>query len=173
MARDGAAREQHGVTVRRRLGDAARAGHAAGAGHVLDHHLLAEDLGEPRRHDAADRVDRTAGRIGNDERHRPDRPILGGGRRGRRERDGGSACRNGGSGEDRAQRSAHGGLRRCGMKRNGNSRNSPACSRNRAGRHHRLVPIGAKIRSGRDPMVRDASLRDAPHHEDRGGKTSS
>src|SRR5215211_3643049 len=27
--------------------------------------------------------------------------------------------------------------------------------------------IGAKIRSERDPVVRDASLRDAPHHEDR------
>ena len=76
MARDGAAREQHGVTVRRRLGDAARAGHAAGAGHVLDHDLLAEDFAQPRGENARERVDRAAGGVRHDHGHRAGRPIL-------------------------------------------------------------------------------------------------
>ena len=37
------------VAVGRRLGDARRAGHAAGAADVLDDHLLAEQLGQARR----------------------------------------------------------------------------------------------------------------------------
>ena len=61
---NGAAGEEHGVAVGRRLGDAARAGHAAGAGDVLDHHLLAEDFAQARRENAPQRIDRAARGVG-------------------------------------------------------------------------------------------------------------
>ena len=68
--------EHEGVAVGRRVGDALRAGHAAGAADVLDDHLLAEDFAHALRDDAAEHVGRAAGRERNDHRHRPGRIVL-------------------------------------------------------------------------------------------------
>src|SRR5438128_2539259 len=60
------------------------------AGPVLDHHLLAERFGQPRRHQAAGHVDVAAGGEGNQELDRTVRPILGVGGAGEtKERKGG------------------------------------------------------------------------------------
>ncbi len=73
---DGAARQQQRVAVGRRLGDALRPGHAAGAADILDDELLAEDLADARAEDARDGVDRPAGRIRHDKVDRACRPAL-------------------------------------------------------------------------------------------------
>src|SRR5499426_3687441 len=65
-----------GVPFGKESEGAARAGHAAGAGDVLDHHLLAEDFAQPRRENAPERIDRAAGGVGHDQGHRPRRPVL-------------------------------------------------------------------------------------------------
>jgi hypothetical protein len=57
----------HGVAVGSGAGDELGGDIAAGAGLVLDDHLLAPDLREPRADDAADAVDAAAGREGHDE----------------------------------------------------------------------------------------------------------
>ena len=64
------------IAVRRRARDAERAGHAARAADVLDHHLLAEDFAHALRHGAAVAVDRAAGGIRHHQRERPRRPVL-------------------------------------------------------------------------------------------------
>ena len=85
VVRVGADRAEHErVAVGRGLGDAVRAGHAAGAADVLDHHLLAEDFGQPRRQHAAEHVDRAAGGERHHHGHRPVGAVLrrgGGGER--------------------------------------------------------------------------------------------
>ena len=53
------------ITVGRGLRHAACAGHAAGAADVFDDHLLSEDLRQPRRQHASDRIGRPAGGVGN------------------------------------------------------------------------------------------------------------
>ncbi len=53
------------------LGDDIDADSAAGAGPVLDHHLLAELLAERLRHEACDHVGSGAGREGHDDTDRP------------------------------------------------------------------------------------------------------
>ncbi len=74
--------EQEHRAVGRRLGDARGAVHAAGAADILDDHLLAEPLGQLLRHQAADEIDRAAGRERHHHGDRPRRPVL---------RDGGTA----------------------------------------------------------------------------------
>ncbi len=73
---NGAAREQDRVTVGRCLGGAARPGHAARAGDVFDHDLLAEDFAQSRRENPPQRIDRPARRVGHDHGDRPVRPVL-------------------------------------------------------------------------------------------------
>ena len=68
--------EQERIAVGRRLDRGVDADRAAGAGAVLDEHLLAEPArdvfaGEPR-----DEVEPAAGRERHDEAHRPVRPVL-------------------------------------------------------------------------------------------------
>ncbi len=63
------------IAVGRRLGDAGGAGHAAGAAHILDHHLLAQEFAQTRRQDAPDRVHRPARREGHHHGDRRGRPI--------------------------------------------------------------------------------------------------
>ena len=65
-----------GMAVVRRLGDARRAGGAAGAGDVLDHHRLAEAVGDGSPDNAAEHVGLATGRERNHERDGPSRPIL-------------------------------------------------------------------------------------------------
>jgi hypothetical protein len=85
--------EQERVAVRGRACDPRRAGDAAGAGNILDHHLHAEALAHARRDDARDHVGRAAGRVRHDHTDRPCRPLLRGGRNDRgREQDCGCQC---------------------------------------------------------------------------------
>jgi hypothetical protein len=65
--------EEHRVAVGRGLRRGVDADVARGAGAVVDHDLLAEQLGEPRLHDAADEVRRAARGERNDH---PDRTIC-------------------------------------------------------------------------------------------------
>ena len=69
--RDGAdVAEEDGVAVGRGLRRRVQADVARGAGAVLDHDLLAEQLGQARLQDAADEVRRAAGRERHDHAHR-------------------------------------------------------------------------------------------------------
>ena len=70
------AAEHHRVAVRLGIGDALGTGHATGAADVLDDDLLAEQFAHALRHDAADRVLRSAGGERNDHRHGARREIL-------------------------------------------------------------------------------------------------
>jgi len=79
------AAEHHGVTVGLGLRDTLRSGHAAGAADVFDHDRLPEQFTHALRHDAADRVLRSAGGERNNHRYRARREILGGGRPGERQ----------------------------------------------------------------------------------------
>ena len=83
---DGA--EHEGGAVGRRPRDALRAGHAAGAADILDHHLLAEDLAHALGHDAPEHVGGTARREGDDHGHGPRRPVLLRARRAREHQNG-------------------------------------------------------------------------------------
>jgi hypothetical protein len=67
----GAGGEQDGVAVRLRVGDIAHADIAAGAAAVLDDEGLARRLAQRRGDDAANEVRRAAGRVGDDDLHRP------------------------------------------------------------------------------------------------------
>ena len=67
---------QQRVAVGRRLGDDVVADDGAGAGAVIDHHLLAELLGEFLRDDAADDVGAAARRRRHDQPDRAVRVIL-------------------------------------------------------------------------------------------------
>jgi hypothetical protein len=62
------AAHQHGVAVRRGVGDDLRAERAACARLVVDHHRLSPALGELLSHRAGDDVEAAARRIGNDQR---------------------------------------------------------------------------------------------------------
>jgi hypothetical protein len=64
------------VAVRRRFGGERGADRAGSARPVVDDELVAEDRRQPRPDQARERIDRTAGRKGNDEAHRPDRPGV-------------------------------------------------------------------------------------------------
>ncbi len=63
--------DEERVAVGLGLGDRLGADIGAGAGLVLDHDLLAPDLGEPMADDAGDRVGGAAGHERNDEPHVP------------------------------------------------------------------------------------------------------
>ena len=77
VLRMGADRAEHElVAVRRRLGDARAAVHAAGAAGILDHDLRAEHLRETVREDAADHVGAGAGAERHDHGDGPRRPGL-------------------------------------------------------------------------------------------------
>jgi hypothetical protein len=67
----GAARQQQRVAVRRCFRHPRGAGHAACAADILDHDLLAQNLGHARRHDPGDGVDGSTRRIGHDQGDRP------------------------------------------------------------------------------------------------------
>ena len=73
--------EKQRVAVGRRAHDHVGAERATGAALVLDVDLLAEFVGEIMRSEAADDVDGTARREGNDEPDRPRRIAVGGTRR--------------------------------------------------------------------------------------------
>jgi hypothetical protein len=68
------------VYVRRRLGDARRAHHAAGTADILDDHLLAQHLGEAPADDPAHDIGAAAGRERHHHGQRPGGPALGGSR---------------------------------------------------------------------------------------------
>src|SRR5262245_24528871 len=76
------ATEHHRVTVRLRICDAFRTGHAAGATNVLDDYLLAEQFAHALGNDAADGVLRSASGERDDHRYGACWEILGGGRSG-------------------------------------------------------------------------------------------
>ena len=65
----GIAREKHGVAVGRGAGGGLGGDIAAGAAAVLDHHLLAPDVGEPGGEDAGDGVGSAARRKRHDQPH--------------------------------------------------------------------------------------------------------
>ena len=75
------------MTVGRRLGHHLGADQPGAADPVLDHHRLAERLGEDRRDDARAHVHRAAGRVRRDDAHRLRRPGLRLRSRRERERD--------------------------------------------------------------------------------------
>src|SRR6266508_2961066 len=68
------------VAVRRRLDDARRAHHAAGAADILDDDLLTQDLGEPAPDNASEHIGTAAGSERNHHGQRPAWPVLFGGR---------------------------------------------------------------------------------------------
>jgi hypothetical protein len=61
---DGA--EHEGIAVWRSIGDPLRSGHSSGAAHILDDHLLTEDLAHALRHYPAENISWTAGSEWND-----------------------------------------------------------------------------------------------------------
>jgi hypothetical protein len=71
MGADGAEHEL--IAVRLGIDDARRAGHAAGAGDIFDHDVLAEHLAHARRDDAAEHIGRAAG----GERHHHGQWMIG------------------------------------------------------------------------------------------------
>jgi hypothetical protein len=68
--------EHEGQAVGIALRDAQRPGHAAGAGHVVDDDLAADRFAEIVPEDAAEHVDRAAGRERHHHGERPARPAL-------------------------------------------------------------------------------------------------
>ncbi len=78
VLREGVDTTEHDlIAVGSGLGDTRRSSHAAGAADVLDHHLLAENLRQPRRQDAPHRIRRAARRERDHHGHGPRRPSLG------------------------------------------------------------------------------------------------
>src|SRR5258706_3175431 len=77
--------DQQRVAVGLRLDHLADAADAAGAGHVLDHQLLAERLAELHGDHARDRVRQAAGGLRHHDLHGPAGKTLGACRRGKRE----------------------------------------------------------------------------------------
>jgi hypothetical protein len=68
--------EQQRVTVRCRFGGCFRAEDSAGAGAVIDHHLLTDALAQFERNAAGDNVRRAARRVRHDEAYRFDGIAL-------------------------------------------------------------------------------------------------
>jgi hypothetical protein len=67
---------EENVAVGRRLGDAARAGRAAGAANILDDDLLAEQFAHGGRENPCRYIDRAAGGEGHHHRDGARRPVL-------------------------------------------------------------------------------------------------
>ena len=103
------AAEHELIAVGLRLGDARRAGHAAGAGNIFDDDLLAQLLRKTRRVDAPQGVIDAARRKRHHHRHRPLRPVLGRGRR----REGRARERSDETRKNASQKSCHGGQTCC------------------------------------------------------------
>ena len=76
----GSAAEHELIAVRRRLRHPGRPHHSAGAADVLDHNLLAQDLGEARGKDPPEHIRAPTGRKADDHAHGTGRPALGNGR---------------------------------------------------------------------------------------------
>ena len=86
-------RNQQGVAVRVGADDGQGSKGAAGAGAVLDHHRLVEELGHALAEQPGNEIGATAGRIGDDELDRLGRPVLRLGRAGRTGKHGCRQCR--------------------------------------------------------------------------------
>ena len=86
-------RDQQGVAVRVGADDGQGSKGAAGAGAVLDHDRLVEELGHALAEQPGNEIGATAGRIGDDELDRLGRPVLRLGRAGRAGEHGCRQCR--------------------------------------------------------------------------------
>ena len=86
-------RDQQGVAVRVGAGDGQGSKGATGAGAVLDHDRLVEELGHALAEQPGNEIGATAGRIGDDELDRLGRPVLRLGRAGRAGEHGCRQCR--------------------------------------------------------------------------------
>ena len=88
----GVTHHEDGVAIGRRLGDRVGAQRRAGARLVLDHERGAERFRQRFTEDTGDDVGAAAWSIGDHNAHRPGRPFLRPGRRGRECRDNKQQC---------------------------------------------------------------------------------